>query len=399
MIAPTDMLEPIRQEPALGTIVHVFAVPVSLTFLTGQVAFMRSCGFGIHVITSPGPELEDFGTREDVPVDAVPMPRAITPLRDLLSLYRLWRVLRRVRPRIVHAHTAKGGLLGITAAWLARTPVRVYHLRALPFETRTGWRRLVLRYAEQLSCALAHRVIAVSHSLRQVAIDEGLCRPEKARVLLGGSGNGVDATGRFKPLPPSVRVSTRARYGIPEDALVVGFLGRLTRDKGVIELARAWAHLREREPRLRLLIAGRDELEPGLAGLGKALREDPRVHFTGPLPPAETPCLYAAIDVVSLPTYREGFPNVALEAAAMGLPIVATSVTGCVDAVQDGETGALVPVRDAEALARALDRYLSDPQLRQRHGESGRQRVLREFRREAIWEAIAAEYRELLAQA
>src|SRR5512138_505507 len=115
---PADGLETPRHEPALGTVVHVFAVPISLVFLTGQVAYMRSRGFGIHVITSPGPELDAFGSRERVPVDAVPMPRAITPVQDLVSLYRMWRILRRIRPRIVHAHTAKGGLLGITAAWL-----------------------------------------------------------------------------------------------------------------------------------------------------------------------------------------------------------------------------------------------------------------------------------------
>jgi glycosyltransferase involved in cell wall biosynthesis len=146
---------------------------------------------------------------------------------------------------------------------------------------------------------------------------------------------------------------------------------------------------------LHLLLVGQLEVEGTLmADAVAALQADPRVHFTGL--DWNTPSLYAAMDVVALPTYREGFPNVALEAAAMELPIVATSVPGCTDAVQDGVTGTLVAPRDPAALADALQRYLSDPRLRAKHGEAGRRRVLAEFRREAVCEAIAAEYRSLL---
>jgi glycosyltransferase involved in cell wall biosynthesis len=172
-------------------------------------------------------------------------------------------------------------------------------------------------------------------------------------------------------------------------------MGRVARDKGVVELANAWSRLRETHPRLHLLLCGQLEVEGApMESAVAALQADARVHFTGL--DWNTPSLYAAMDVVALPTYREGFPNVALEAAAMELPIVATSVPGCTDAVQDGVTGTLVAPRDATALADALERYLADPRLRARHGEAGRRRVLAEFRRDAICEAIAAEYRTLL---
>lgn len=371
--------------------------PVSLVFLAGQVSFMRAAGYSVHAITSPGPELASFGAREGVRVEAVEMPRRITPLQDLVALRRLWKALRRIRPDIVHAHTPKGGLLGMLAAWLARVPVRVYHLRGLPFVTAAGPRRRLLRATERVSCALAHRVLAVSHSIRTIAVDEGICREDKIKVLLGGSGNGVDATGRFVPAAPAVRAEARAELAIPPDAAVVGFVGRLVRDKGVVELAEAWLRLREGAPGLHLLLVGPAEREDAVpVEVLAALRADPRVHLTGHA--RDTPRLYAAMDVVALPTYREGFPNVALEAAAMGLPIVATSVPGCTDAVRDGVTGTLVPARDAGALAGALRRYLEDPALRDRHGQAGRQRVLAEFRREAIWEGIAAEYQGLLVR-
>jgi len=386
-----------RGEGESATVVHVTTVPMSLaTHLSGQVGHMRARGFRVHVVASPGAELTAFAEREGVSVHAVPMRRAITPLEDLLAVWRLWALLRRLQPAIVHSHTPKGGLLGMIAATLARAPVRIYHVRGLPFVTASGLRRRLLRWTEWTSCALAHRVLAVSHSMRALAVEEGLCDPGKIAVPLGGSGNGVDAAGRFKPLPAAVRLATRARYGVPENALVVGFIGRLVRDKGFAELLAAWSALRERDPRLHLLLVGwLDDLEPDLRPLGAALEADPRIHFTGPV--TETPTLYAAMDIVALPTYREGFPNVVLEAAAMGLPVVATSVPGCLDAVEDGVTGTLVPARDAAALERALRRYVEDPGLRARHGEAGRRRVLSRFRREAIWEVIEGEYRTLLA--
>ena len=172
-------------------------------------------------------------------------------------------------------------------------------------------------------------------------------------------------------------------------------MGRVVRDKGLVELVEAWQTLRAERPELRLLVAGdfepQDPLPPEVE---KLLRTDPRVHLTGFV--WDMPPLYTAMDVVVLPTYREGFGTVAIEAAAMELPMIATEVPGCVDAVQDGVTGTLVPPRDAATLTEAIRRYLLDPELRRRHGRAGREWVLREFRPEDVWEAQYAEYTRLL---
>ena len=374
-------------------------MPVSLRFLDGQIAHMRRLGLDVAAVSSGGPELEAFGSAHGIDTHAVDMPRRITPLADVAALRTLVRVLRRVRPTIVHSHTPKGGLLGMIAAAIARVPVRIYHMRGLPLMEATGAKRVLLTLSERTSCALAHRVFCVSHSIRDVAIERGICPPGKIVVLAGGSGQGVDATGRFDPARhPDARDRRRAALGIPADAFVVGFIGRIVRDKGVIELEQAWRLLRERVPRARLLLVGpiepQDPVPPDVLA---RLRADERVVMPGV--DYDTPALYAAMDVVALPSYREGFPNVPLEAAAMERPVVASRVPGCTDAVVDGETGRLVPVRDAAALAAAILEYAADPALRERHGRNARARVLRDFRRERIWDAVAAEYRRLLAAA
>lgn len=379
-------------------LVHVMTVADSLLFLRGQARYMRARGYAVTAITSPGPQAAVFEAEEGAPVVPVAMARELTPLRDLVPLARLVRVLAAIRPAVVHAHTPKGGLLGMLAAALVGVPVRVYHMRGLPLTTASGWRRAILRATERVSCALAHRVYCVSASLREEAIAERLAAPGKLVVVLGGSGNGVDAAGRFAPRPEDadVRRVTREAWAIPDDAPTIAFVGRLVRDKGVPELAAAWQRLRDAYPDAHLVLAGplepRDPVPPAVLD---AIRADARVRMLGHV--SDVRDVYAAADVVALPSHREGFPNVPLEAAAMARPVVTTNATGCRDAVVDGVTGRVVPVGDADALADALAAYLDDPALRARHGAAARARALAQFDGQRLWAAYADAYAELLA--
>jgi len=373
-------------------------VPASLGFFRGQVGDLEGRGLEVQALSSPGAELDAFAAREHVPVHGIPMARRIAPLRDLLSLARIWRCLRAVRPTILHAHTPKAGLLGMLAGRLAGIPVCIYHIHGLPLLTAGPWKGALLRLVERIACRLAHQVLCVSHSVRGVAIDLGLCAPDRIRVLLGGSVNGVDALGRFDParVGDGVGRAKRAALGIPADALVLGFVGRIVRDKGLVELVLAWRALRVANPLLRLLVVGAfEDGDPVPPDVAEALRGDPRVHLIGETD--DVVGCYAAMDVVALPTYREGLSTVLLEAAAMRLPCVASNVPGCSDVVIDGVTGRLVPPRDATALAAAIQGYIDRPTQRRVHGRTARERVLLKFGREEIWDAVAREYDALLA--
>ncbi len=379
-------------------LVHILNAPFALQYISGQARYMRRNGIDLAAVTPAGPALDAFGVSEQVPVYPVPIHRKISPLSDLLTIARLVALLRRVRPTIVHAHTPKGGLLGMISAALVRVPVRVYTLHGFTYMTATGLNRTLLKNSDRMSCRLAHRVICVSPSIRDVALADRMCAPEKLVVLGHGSANGVDAECRFNPElhTDADRTAYRGRYGVPEGARVLTFVGRLVGDKGIRELVEAWEVLRARYQDLHLILAGPIEARDAVpADVLQRLIDDSRAHLPGLVTDVNE--VLSITDLLVLPSYREGLPTAPLEAAAMGVPVVATTIPGCVDAVDDGVTGTLVPPRNVDALRQAIERYLDDPQLRHRHGTAGRERVRREFRQESVWDAIYREYDRLLA--
>jgi glycosyltransferase involved in cell wall biosynthesis len=379
-------------------LVHVLTVSSSLDFLRGQLRYMAEHEIDVHLVASPdGGTLATFAEAEGATAHGVAMTRAMTPLADARALWRLYRLLGQLAPDVVHAGTPKGGFLGIVAASARGVPVRIYHMHGIRGMTAQGWRRGVLMTTEWLACRLSTRVLCVSASTRDTALGEGLCPPHKIVVLGAGSCNGVDARGRFDPdrIDDGARAEVRRRLGIPHGAPVIGFVGRIVKEKGIGELAAAWEQLAAAFPEAHLVIVGPLEREdPVPPAVVEALRSHPRVHFVAPV--TETGPYYGVMDVVVLPTYREGLPNVPLEAAAMRLPVVASRVTGCVDAVVDGVTGTLVPVAAVVPLAQAIATYLRDPSLRAEHGRNGRERVLRDFTPQAIWKGVLELYQGLV---
>lgn len=380
-------------------IVHAVTSPLTVTLMRGQLAYLRRAGFEVTVISAPGERLDRARSEENVATVAVAMTREIAPLADLAALWRLYRVLRRLRPQLVNSGTPKAGLLVGLAAWLAGVPCRLHTLRGLRSDTAGGLKRRVLLLAERISCRTAHRVLCNSESLRRRAIALGLTDARHSLVLGHGSSNGVDAA-RFASTQESFRQAAELRkyLEIPERDPVIGFVGRLTRDKGIPELVHAFDILRARRPELRLLLVGdREPGDPLPSRVDERLDRDTQIICTGGVPDAAL--YYQLMTVYCLPTHREGFPNSVLEAHASGLAVVTTTATGAIDSVEDGVTGLLVPPADAAALSQALERLLADQALAMRMGAAGRERVARDFRPEAIWDALVALYRELLSPA
>lgn len=375
-------------------ILHATTVPQTLSFLHGLCADFESRGAKVFVLSSPGPELDSFARSEGVDSLSVPMSRGISPVADLLAFVRIWRKLRSIRPDIVHAHTPKAGLLVTLAARAARVPIRVYHLHGLRFLTATGIRRQLLVRAERLACANASGVLVVSQSVRRVAITEGLFNASKGLVLGYGTVNGID-TDKFSPAavgelgPP-----TRVAWKIPQDAPVLGFIGRIVTDKGIADLAEAWASLRNSLPTARLVIVGpTDETDPVPTHVMNSLSTDDRVILTG----AQHDVLpwLGVFDALVLPSHREGFGQVLLEAAACGRATVAYRIPGVQDAVAEDISGRLVPFRDIAALKRACFELLSDHATAVRLGDNGRARVVKQFRPKDLRELTWSYYSEL----
>lgn len=299
---------------------------------------LRASGFNVSLLSAPGEIASQAAQIDGVSAYTLPMSRSISPLRDLVDMCRIWRFLRRIRPDIAEFSIPKASLLGCVAARFSRIPVRVYFLRGLRLETSSGFKRRVLLWAELITSLFAQVILCNSRSLREQALALRITRPSTLLVLGAVSSNGDDVT-RFEP----GRSTLREQFGISGEAPVIGFVGPFTADKGVPELLEAFALILRRHPDAYLLLVGWfDAAEDALEhGLRTRVEGHPSIVHTGYV--ADAAPYYRAMDLLVLPSWREGFPNAVLEAAASGVPVVAAACTGSRDTVVPEVTGLLVP--------------------------------------------------------
>ncbi|HLN94785.1 MAG TPA: glycosyltransferase family 4 protein [Flavobacterium sp.] len=374
-------------------LIRVTTVPLSIDkLLTGQLRFLGSF-FDVMAVSSDLEYLKRCAEREGVRFAAIDMTRGITPLKDFVALVRFVFLFYKERPFIVHSQTPKAGLLAMLAAKVMGVPVRLHTVGGLPLMEATGMKRKLLIAIEQLTYRCAHRVYVNSHGLSAYMVSEGLIRPEKLEVLGNGSTNGVDT--RFfsrENILPSHTAQLREQLGIDPDDFVVVFVGRIVKDKGIVELVDAFLKVAAKYEHAKLLLVGMEEPEtdplPSLT-LGKIAdnRAIISVGFKDDVRP------YLAMgNVLVLPSYREGFPNVVLQAGSMELPVIATNINGCNEIIVDGVSGLLVPVKNTLAIQHAILRLLNEPELSQQMGRSARERIEAFYGQAYLWKQIAHQY-------
>lgn len=328
----------------------------------------------------------------------VPMRREIAPFSDALALVRILLLLLRLKPDIVNAGTPKAGLIGMIASHLAQVPVRIYQLHGLRLETSTGWKRSLFLATERVACWCSQRVLCVSSSLKDKVLQLRICESQKLAVLGSGSCAGIDLA---EYLPTQERLAEAAALRkdlrIDADAPVVGFVGRLTTDKGVIELLEAFSLIRQKLHKAYLLLVGPfEDGDPIPTEVRQKIANDPYIrHVDWTDDPR--PYLHM-MNVFALPTHREGLPGVLLEATAAETPIVATPATGVVDVVVHEETGLLSPIGDTRSLAHNTLRVLLDVSFAKELTRRARCKVEVEFSRDQVLHQLESFYRMLCVQ-
>ncbi|HSD66317.1 MAG TPA: glycosyltransferase [Vicinamibacteria bacterium] len=376
-------------------VAHVTTADGSLRYLLlDQLLAIRERGYDVTGVSSPGREaafLEGLGIRHE----AVAMTRRLTPFADLRSLAGLYRLMRRRRFTIVHAHNPKPGLLAQVAARLAGVPVVVNTVHGFYFHDRMRpAARSFYTALERIAARCSDLILSQNEEDLETARREGIAPPPRILLL----GNGIDLE-RFDParIGPESRRRTRAALGIAPDAPVVGFVGRLVEEKGVRELLEAARVVTSRVRDARFLVVGdADPGKPDRLTLDAARSLDPAGACVFAGFRQDMPELYHSMDVFALPSHREGFPRAPMEASAMRVPCVVTDVRGCRQAVRHGGNGLTVPVGNALALADAILALLADPGLARRLGEEGRRRALLEFDQRRVFATVLAEYERLL---
>ena len=374
-------------------IIRITTVPGSLeTFCHGQLSELQRRGYEIVAVSSPLPDLQVIADREGVRTLAVPMERHISPVSDLRSLWQLIRLFRRERPDMVHSMTPKAGLLSMLAARLTGVPVRAHTFTGLIWPTATGTKRKILMATDRILCSCATHILPEGQGVLNDLANFGITHKE-LRILGNGNVRGIDPD-YYNPDDPEVKAGAAALR--KPDVLTFIFVGRVVRDKGIVELVEAFSRLHAAHPATRLILVGAQEtaLDPLPQATRDAIGRNDAILAVGSQKDVRP--WMAAADVLAFPSYREGFPNVVLEAGAMSLPSIVTDINGSREIVRDGFNGLVVPPHDVQALHDAMLLMLSDADKRRQMASVARKRVLDNWSREIVSNALYAFYNEVL---
>ena len=376
-------------------IIRTSTVAISLDFLLkGQLAFLNK-EYEVVAVSGKDQHLEKVAYREGVRTESVTMQRSISPLKDLASLWKLFWLLKKEKPQIVHSITPKAGLLSMIAAKLAGVPVRVHTFTGLIFPTRKGVIQVVLIYMDKLLCYCATNIFPEGKGVKDDLIRYKITN-KPLKVLANGNVNGIDKD-YFDPELYNLedKIELRKKLGILENDFIFIFVGRLVRDKGINELIAAFLKLEFNSKKVKLLLVGpfENDLDPLNNETIKAIEEFNNIITVGFQ--RDVRPYFAISDALVFPSFREGFPNVVLQAGAMGLPCIVTNINGSNEIISEGQNGTIIPVKDEAALFNAMIKVSSDKDYYSVLKSNARKMITSRYEQQVVWEALLAEYKSL----
>lgn len=378
-------------------LIRITTVPLSLSVLLKDQLRYMSDHFEVLAVSSPDKILEQVGVREGVRTAPVTMTRAITPVKDLKALWQLYKLLKKEKPAIVHTHTPKAGLLGMMASRLAGVPIRMHTVAGLPLMENTGIKRKVLDFVERLTYSCATGVYPNSKQLSDFIIDNRFCKTNKLKVLGNGSSNGIN-TRFFQPTEEldKAACALRKKHGLTDKDFVFVFVGRLVKDKGIEELVEAYSELKKKYPHIKLLLVGpyEPERDPLAAETHAVIEKDDSIIKAG-FQADVRPYLMIS-QALAFPSYREGFPNVPMQAGCFGLPSIVTDINGCNEIVEDRKNGLIIPAKQVPALQQAMEKLLADTALYLTLKSNARQMIIDRYEQKYLWELLLKEYNDQL---
>ena len=374
-------------------LIRITTVPISLEkLLSGQLEYMSS-HYNLIAVSSEKENLEKLGKKINVPVFFVNLTRQITPIKDLLALVKMYFFFKKTKPFIVHSHTPKAGTIGMLAAKLAGVPNRLHTVAGLPLLEIGGKKRKLLDFVEKLTYSCATKVYPNSLGLKDIIIENKYCKANKLKVIGNGSSNGID-TSFFNPELYSFENNQdlKAKLGIEQNDFVFIFVGRLVKDKGINELIAAFSKLQTQHKSIKLLLVGdyETDLDPLSSETLDEITSNSSIISTGF--EYDVRPYFAISNALVFPTYREGFPNVVMQAGAMNLPCIVTNINGCNEIIIEGENGIIIPVKNENAIFEAMNDCILKSDTIQRMKKNARKMIVSRYEQQVVWKAIFEEY-------
>lgn len=379
-------------------LVRITTVPSSIKgLLKGQLKFMSNY-YDILGVSSEGENnmLANFGIDQGIRVHKIEMTRTISPISDLKALYLLYKLLKKEKPFIVHSHTPKAGTIGMLAARLANVPHRLHTIAGLPLLEATGFKRYILDTVEKITYACATQIFPNSYGLKDIILESRFTTENKLKVIANGSSNGIN-TEYFNPELYDKNSNTRIRkeLGFSNEDFIFVFAGRMVKDKGVNELIKTFEKISNEFKHSKLLLLGDYErdLDPLLPETEEIINTNKNIKFTGFIKDIRP--YFSTSDALVFPTYREGFPNVVMQACAMNLASIVTDINGCNEIIEHNNNGIIIPPKDEHALYEAMKFMLTNPEKRKEMAQVSRSKIVDNYEQEVVWKALLKEYNQL----